>query len=284
MSLTCSHQTLVLFSSNPPHTRLPKPYLFPTTSLLKLPPTLFRNGSTSVTHRNNRFQLHANSSDSDERQQVKPSSTSLLSFLCPLLKLFSGGDPSQERNFTLEVATSSLSTLARYPWGSRSKNSDSQDVTTLDPPMRLQLFEFEACPFCRRVREAMTELDLSAEAKFKEWIDWILDNPGKCADVPPFATVRRRRGHASTPADSSSFPDHFPSPASPPNSSFPARSPKTSNKVNLAGKLEFGGLAGDGKWSENLLESAEVEVRPRRCRTVAKEGRPHFKSRADVRT
>lgn len=31
------------------------------------------------------------------------------------------------------------------------------------PPMRLQLFEFEACPFCRRVREAMTELDLSAE-------------------------------------------------------------------------------------------------------------------------
>ncbi|KAL6184423.1 hypothetical protein ACLB2K_045824 [Fragaria x ananassa] len=134
MSLTCSHQTLVLFSSNPPHTRLPKPYLFPTTSLLKLPPTLFRNGSTSVTHRNNRFQLHANSSDSDERQQVKPSSTSLLSFLCPLLKLFS-------------VATSSLSTLARYPWGSRSKNSDSQDVTTLDPPMRLQLFEFEACLF-----------------------------------------------------------------------------------------------------------------------------------------
>ncbi|XP_004301462.1 PREDICTED: uncharacterized protein LOC101297355 [Fragaria vesca subsp. vesca] len=164
MSLTCSHQTPVLFSSNPPHTRLPKPSLFPTTSLLKLPPTLFRNGSTSVTHRNNRFQLHANSSsDSDERQQVKPSSTSLLSFLCPLLKLFSGGDPSRERNFTLEVATSSLSTLARYPWGSRSNNSDSQDVTTLDPPMRLQLFEFEACPFCRRVREAMTELDLSAE-------------------------------------------------------------------------------------------------------------------------
>ncbi|XP_050378789.1 uncharacterized protein LOC126796067 [Argentina anserina] len=29
--------------------------------------------------------------------------------------------------------------------------------------MRLQLFEFEACPFCRRVREALTELDLSAE-------------------------------------------------------------------------------------------------------------------------
>lgn len=25
------------------------------------------------------------------------------------------------------------------------------------------LFETEACPFCRRVREALTELDLSAE-------------------------------------------------------------------------------------------------------------------------
>ncbi|TQD96554.1 hypothetical protein C1H46_017804 [Malus baccata] len=77
----------------------------------------------------------------------------------------SGGDPSQERNFTLEVATSSLSTLARFPWGSRSlsNNMDSQEITTLDPPLRLQLFEFEACPFCRRVREALTELDLSVE-------------------------------------------------------------------------------------------------------------------------
>lgn len=27
----------------------------------------------------------------------------------------------------------------------------------------MQLFEFEACPFCRRVREALTELDLSVE-------------------------------------------------------------------------------------------------------------------------
>ncbi|KAL6145338.1 hypothetical protein ACLB2K_056026 [Fragaria x ananassa] len=92
------------------------------------------------------------------------------------------------------------------------------------------------------------------------------------ADVPPFAIGEQRRGRASTLADSSSFPDLFPSPASPPNSSFPARSPKTSNKVNLAGKLEFGGLAGDGKWSGKLLESAEVEACQRRCRTVASGG------------
>ncbi|CAN7124131.1 unnamed protein product [Brassica rapa subsp. narinosa] len=83
------------------------------------------------------------------------------SVLCPLLKLFSGGDPSQQRNHALEVATSSLASIARLPWGSRV-SSMSTDVSS-SPPLRLQLFEFEACPFCRRVREAMTELDLSVE-------------------------------------------------------------------------------------------------------------------------
>ncbi|XP_038885044.1 uncharacterized protein LOC120075582 isoform X2 [Benincasa hispida] len=92
-------------------------------------------------------------------------STSFLSFLCPLLKLFAGGDPSRERNFTLEVATSSLSTLARLPWGSRtlSDNSHSNRNINLEPTLPLQLYEFEACPFCRRVREALTELDLLVE-------------------------------------------------------------------------------------------------------------------------
>ncbi|CAM8942649.1 unnamed protein product [Rhodiola kirilowii] len=87
------------------------------------------------------------------------STTSFLAFLCPLLKLFSGGDPSQERNFFLEEATSSLSTLARYPWGSAAKITRLAD----QPALPLQLYEFEACPFCRRVREALTELDLSVE-------------------------------------------------------------------------------------------------------------------------
>ncbi|KAL3353954.1 hypothetical protein AABB24_018563 [Solanum stoloniferum] len=92
-------------------------------------------------------------------------STSLLSLLCPLLKLFSGGDPSSKRNYLLEEATSTLSTLARLPWGSRVQYGTlgSKDGTKVNPPMHLQIFEFEACPFCRRVREAMTELDLSAE-------------------------------------------------------------------------------------------------------------------------
>ncbi|KAJ6975478.1 hypothetical protein NC653_031353 [Populus alba x Populus x berolinensis] len=119
-----------------------------------------------------RKRIHVKSPDSDTTESVSASSdgsssssstTSFLSFLCPLLKLFSGGDPSQERNYTLEVATSSLSTLARLPWGSRSlsENLNNQETTISDPPKPLQLYEFEACPFCRRVREAMTELDLS---------------------------------------------------------------------------------------------------------------------------
>nr|XP_020194475.2 uncharacterized protein LOC109780294 [Aegilops tauschii subsp. strangulata] len=90
-------------------------------------------------------------------------SSSVLSFLCPLLKFFGGGDPSQERNDIVEVATSSLSSLARLPWGSSVAASSAENVTAPASGPTLQLYEFEACPFCRRVREAMTELDLSAE-------------------------------------------------------------------------------------------------------------------------
>ncbi|KAE8772340.1 GTP-binding protein YPTM1 [Hordeum vulgare] len=74
-----------------------------------------------------------------------------------------GGDPSQERNDIVEVATSSLSSLARLPWGSSVAASSTENITAPTSALTLQLYEFEACPFCRRVREAMTELDLSAE-------------------------------------------------------------------------------------------------------------------------
>ncbi|CAJ1958483.1 unnamed protein product [Sphenostylis stenocarpa] len=90
--------------------------------------------------------------------------TSLLSFLCPLLTLFSARDPSQPRNFTFELASSSLASLSRFAWGQKSisESSLNQEITS-ELPFSLQLFEFEACPFCRRVREALTELDLSLE-------------------------------------------------------------------------------------------------------------------------
>ncbi|RID75691.1 hypothetical protein BRARA_B02725 [Brassica rapa] len=89
-------------------------------------------------------------SSSSSESTTSGNASSFLSVLCPLLKLFSGGDPSQQRNHALEVATSSLASIARLPWGSRV-SSMSTDVSS-SPPLRLQLFEF-----------AMTELDLSVE-------------------------------------------------------------------------------------------------------------------------
>ncbi|KAI0496204.1 hypothetical protein KFK09_022513 [Dendrobium nobile] len=105
------------------------------------------------------------SSDSKSAGSENTSSTSstFLSVLCPLLKFFGGGDPSRERNETIEVATSSLSSVARLPWGSRSLIGTVHSPESIGKPPKLQLYEFEACPFCRRVREAMTELDLSSE-------------------------------------------------------------------------------------------------------------------------
>lgn len=59
-------------------------------------------------------------------------------------------------NRALDVATSILATLARLGHG--------LSVGPLGPrPERLlELYEFEACPFCRKVREALSVLDLDA--------------------------------------------------------------------------------------------------------------------------
>jgi glutathione S-transferase len=59
-------------------------------------------------------------------------------------------------NRALDVATSLAATLARAGVGSR--------VAALGPrPEKpLELYEFEACPFCRKAREALTLLDLDA--------------------------------------------------------------------------------------------------------------------------
>ncbi len=56
----------------------------------------------------------------------------------------------------LDVATSLFTTVSRLGAG----------VTAAPPAHRperlLELYEFEACPFCRKVRDALTELDLEA--------------------------------------------------------------------------------------------------------------------------
>jgi len=72
----------------------------------------------------------------------------------------------------LDVSTSVLATVARLGFAER--------VGTIGARAQqpLQLYEFEACPFCRKVREALTVLDLDAVIhpcpkggpRFREWV------------------------------------------------------------------------------------------------------------------
>ena len=55
------------------------------------------------------------------------------------------------------LATSMISTLLRASNGIQSKPAAHK------PQQLLQLFDIENCPYCRLVREALTELDLDAE-------------------------------------------------------------------------------------------------------------------------
>jgi glutathione S-transferase len=55
---------------------------------------------------------------------------------------------------TLDVASAKLATYVRMGAGWIARPARRQ------PEKLLELYEFEACPFCRRVREALTEFDL----------------------------------------------------------------------------------------------------------------------------
>ncbi|KAM7278261.1 hypothetical protein ACFE04_005395 [Oxalis oulophora] len=183
-STTCYHQQLPVFFSSSSKIRHTFIQVAAPTSLsfnpnwlvlVRLPHknTLLSSNTSSpsstaahAAHNNNGDVSSSSSPSPSPSPSSSSSTTSLLSFLCPLLNLFSGGeDPSQQRNDVLEVATTSLSSFARLPWGSKALLTTQEDtvIHSSQPTMRLQLFEFEACPFCRRVREALTELDLSVE-------------------------------------------------------------------------------------------------------------------------
>ena len=99
--------------------------------------------------------------DDDE----KPTARSVLSFLCPLLKVFGGGDAAAPRNRTLEVATSGFASIARLPFGSKVDEACIARPAGAVPKEPIILYEFEACPFCRRVREALSQLDLTVEVR-----------------------------------------------------------------------------------------------------------------------
>ena len=95
----------------------------------------------------------------------KPTARSVLSFLCPLLKVFGGGDAAAPRNRTLEVATSGFASIARLPFGSKVDEACIARPAGAVPKEPIILYEFEACPFCRRVREALSQLDLTVEVR-----------------------------------------------------------------------------------------------------------------------
>jgi glutaredoxin len=57
----------------------------------------------------------------------------------------------------INFATSVLATLVRSGGGISSYSA------ALKPELPLKLFDMEGCPYCRLVREALTELDLDAE-------------------------------------------------------------------------------------------------------------------------
>lgn len=58
-------------------------------------------------------------------------------------------------NRALDVATSYATSVLELGRGWRALR------TSREPTLPLELYEFESCPFCRKVREALTELDLS---------------------------------------------------------------------------------------------------------------------------
>jgi glutathione S-transferase len=59
-------------------------------------------------------------------------------------------------NRTLDVATSLFATLVRLGGGLRVERLGAR------PKKPLELYEFESCPYCRKVREVLTALDLEA--------------------------------------------------------------------------------------------------------------------------
>lgn len=99
-------------------------------------------------------------SSDDSASGSSPSNT-WLSALCPLLRAFSGEEDPSSRPRWLEVATSGLASFTRMPYGTSA--GGPPPPTASQPTEPIRLYEFEACPFCRRVREAVTDLDLAVE-------------------------------------------------------------------------------------------------------------------------
>ena len=108
-----------------------------------------------------RFRTPTSSTVVTMTEERSPAQSSLLAKFCPLLKLVGGSDLSKPRNVVLDTFFSGLASLARLPWGSEVSFLASSRSRIPERPIRL--YEFEACPYCRRVRETATFLDLEIE-------------------------------------------------------------------------------------------------------------------------
>eukprot|EP00210_Caulerpa_lentillifera_P003396 g3240.t1 len=121
---------------------------------------LHLNASTVRLRNHQTHFIRACHNDNKTNPTQDNTSRSWLSIFCPLLKAFSSTDLRAPRARWIEVSTSGLASITRLPYGS---NVNSDFITRPDPLESLKLFEFESCPFCRRVREALTDLDLTVE-------------------------------------------------------------------------------------------------------------------------
>ncbi len=62
----------------------------------------------------------------------------------------------------VDTLTSGLASIARLPFGTDASALRGASPAAREPPASdLVLYEFEGCPFCRRVREVVTHLDLA---------------------------------------------------------------------------------------------------------------------------
>ncbi|MFW5921181.1 MAG: glutathione S-transferase N-terminal domain-containing protein, partial [Polyangiales bacterium] len=81
-------------------------------------------------------------------------------------------------NRTFDVMTSWTASAARGGAGLRVRELG------LRPEEPLELYEFEACPYCRKVRDALSELDLEAYVYpcpkgGERFRPWVIENGGK---------------------------------------------------------------------------------------------------------
>lgn len=99
-------------------------------------------------HKRNNTRTHINKEIVNTTQN---NNNNVLSVLCPILTIFNDDDIPKMPQWT-DTLTSGLASMSRLPYGvtvvSNTTTDNINNSSTKIP--FLQLYEFEACPFCRR--------------------------------------------------------------------------------------------------------------------------------------